>query len=207
MTSSPMTVCRSTSPPSSLSNLSRPSLCKVSSWTPGLSISQKVPSMGLLAASPRTTSTPCTSSPSWTAAWNHIVKPSMWSSPKAWRTGLSYEVSPFSVGFVDGQCKALILQSILGMLHVLVPRQNNLWTFEPVFFFDLRVVPFLILHSTYQNYWYLVNLCEPQISLSGSEGRWSPRRRRCLQHDCIFSVCSMQLQQAWQAGVLSLWVN
>ena len=47
---------------------------------------------------------------------------------------VSYEVSPFSVGFVDGQCKALILQSILDMLHVLVPRQNNLWTFEPVFF-------------------------------------------------------------------------
>ena len=58
----------------------------------------------------------------------------------------------FSESFVDGQCKALILQSILGMLHVLVPRQNNLGTFEPVFFFDLRVVPFLILHSTYQNY-------------------------------------------------------
>ena len=37
-----------------------------------------------------------------------------------------YQVNHFSVGFVDGQCKALILQSILGMLHVSVPCQNNL---------------------------------------------------------------------------------
>eukprot|EP00435_Cladocopium_sp_Y103_P011925 s1235_g3.t1 len=40
------------------------------------------------------------------------------------------KVHPFSVGFVDGQCKALIFQSILGMLHVLVTCQNHLCTFS-----------------------------------------------------------------------------